>query len=122
MKYASCVPSLLLSRGSFVSKGGDSSLGLERGIHFRFELSFLPGTLVSANIYSTGVVKVTLVKADLALVFNQIRDHLSTINAAAQIANPSLSVYDFSISNPLTWSDLKFALIKKQFDLGFRIK
>ncbi len=122
VKHASCLPSLSVPRGSFTSKGCASLAGLERGILFRFELNAHPGMFVCANLYSTGVVKVTLAKADLTLVFDQIRDSLSAINAVAEKANPPLSVYDSSISNPLAWSTMKLALIKKQFDLGFRIK
>jgi hypothetical protein len=86
------------------------------------ELTTHPGMYVSANLYATGVVKVTLAKTDLVSVFNQIRDSLSTINLAAQQSCPPVSVYDSTHLNSLAWADLKLALVKKQFDLGFRIK
>ncbi len=122
MKHASCLPFLSVPRGAFASKGCTSIAGLERGTQFKFELNAHPGMFVCANLYSTGVVKVTLAKADLSVVFDQIRDSLSAINAVAEKANPPVSVYVTSISNPLAWSGMKLALIKKQFDLGFRIK
>ena len=86
------------------------------------ELASHPGKFVTANLYSTGVVKVTLAKTELAAVFDQIRDSLIAVNAAAQVSNPPVSVFDSSGGQPLAWSSLKLALIKKQFDLGFRIK
>jgi hypothetical protein len=121
VKHASSVPSLSVSRGSFVGKGGHSVSGFERGIHFNMELDTHPGMFVSANLYATGVVKVTLAKTDLITVFNQLRDSLISINSAALRASPPACVYDSSES-ALAWSDLKLALVKKQFDLGFRIK
>ena len=124
VKHASSVPSLSIpvSRGAFASKERDTLTGIEKGIHFRCEMATHLGMFVGANLYATGVLKVTLVKLDLTLAFNQIRDSLIKVNAAAHNADPPVSVYNFSLSDPLHWSDMKLALIKKQFDLGFRIK
>ena len=105
-----------------MGKGGSSVSSFERGIYFKMELTTHPGMFVSANLYATGVVKVTLAKTDLVSVFNQVRDSLSAINLAAQRDVPPATVYDSSHLNCLAWSDLKLALVKKQFDLGFRIK
>ena len=117
------MPSLSISQGSFAKKlGGDSRAGIEKGLIFKVELASHPGKFVTANLYSTGVVKVTLAKTELAAVFDQIRDSLIAVNAAAQVSNPPVSVFDSSGGQPLAWSSLKLALIKKQFDLGFRIK
>jgi len=103
-------------------KGGNSRANIEKGLTLKMELAGHPGKFVTANLYLTGVVKVTLAKTELALVFDQIRDSLNAVNATAQAANPPVSVFESSAVRPLAWCALKLALIKKQFDLGFRIK